>query len=149
MPDPFRLLVTGSRTWDNSIMVRSELYAASDALLERPSASSTPIIVVHGACRSGADAIAAAWCLERANLLPGYFGQEPHPADWNQHGKRAGFIRNEHMVDLGADLVLAFVMPCTVAGCRNRKPHGTHGAEHCARLAERAGIEVRRFTPDG
>ena len=148
MADPFRLLVTGSRNWDNSIMIHSELYAASDALLERQGASSTPIIVIHGACRSGADAIAAAWCFERANLLPGYFGQEPHPADWNQYGKRAGFIRNAEMVALGADLCLAFVLPCELSSCRSREPHTTHGTGHCIALARKAGIPVKEVRGD-
>jgi hypothetical protein len=38
------------------------------------------------------------------------------------------------MVNLGADLVLAFI--------RN----GSRGASHTADLAEQAGIETRRFT---
>ena len=30
------------------------------------------------------------------------------PADWDKHGKSAGFIRNQEMIDMKPDLVVAF-----------------------------------------
>lgn len=33
---------------------------------------------------------------------------EPHPANWNDEGKMAGFSRNERMAVLGAALCIAF-----------------------------------------
>jgi hypothetical protein len=51
-------------------------------------------------------------------------------ANWNQAGKRAGPERNQAMVDLGADLCLAFPVP------------GSVGTFDCAARAERAGITV-------
>jgi YspA, cpYpsA-related SLOG family len=33
---------------------------------------------------------------------------EPHPANWDLHGKAAGFIRNADMAVLGGDLCIAF-----------------------------------------
>jgi hypothetical protein len=59
------------------------------------------------------------------------FTAEPHPADWAQHGKAAGMIRNREMVALGADVVLAFPL--------GRSP-GTRG---CIRTAEEAGLTVK------
>jgi hypothetical protein len=58
-------------------------------------------IIVHGAAR-GADQMAA-----RIASRCG-FATEPHPADWDRHGKAAGAIRNLEMLDSGIDRVLAF-----------------------------------------
>ena len=122
MPD-FRILVTGSRDWDDAAPVCAALRAAS---AEHGAGN---IVIVHGGAR-GADA----WAAEYARI----FGirAEPHPARWNEFGKAAGFRRNAEMVTLGADLCLAFY----------KQGAGNKGTDHCARLAERAGIPVRRVT---
>jgi YspA, cpYpsA-related SLOG family len=139
MTGTYRILVTGSRTWDDGPAVWEALEAIHPG--------GRDLIVVHGACPWGADSHAAWWA--RVHGAAGGITGEPHPADWNAHGKRAGFIRNAEMVSLGANVCLAFLMPCTDPKCRRKEPHGSHGASHCAALAEKAGIPVRRFTPDG
>jgi YspA, cpYpsA-related SLOG family len=152
MAGSFRVLVTGSRDWGNSIMIRAELDAVCDAVLERPGGSLVPCILVHGACPSGADAMVSAWCRDRAHALPWYLREEPHPADWRPDGvldKAAGFRRNAHMVSLGASVMLAFIMPCADLKCRRPGAHGSHGASHCAQLAEASGILTRRFEDNG
>lgn len=118
-----RLLITGTRKgWDHQILTD----ALTDALLRLGTGDGT--VLVHGAA-PGVDRQAAyiwkGWGLE----------DEPHPAQWEAHGKAAGPIRNQEMVDLGADLCLAFIHPDSV------------GTVHCARIAEAAGIPVERFTP--
>jgi hypothetical protein len=50
-------------------------------------------------------------------------------ARWEQYGKRAGPLRNEEMIQSGADLVIAFA--------------GGAGTADCVRRARRAGIPVR------
>jgi hypothetical protein len=113
-----RLLVTGSRTWSDRRMIRDVLAAAWDP--ER--------VLVSGACKQGADVLCES-CWSH------WGGQvERHPADWPAHGRRAGHIRNAVMVDLGADLCLAFIL--------DRSP----GATDCANLARQAGIPTRVFT---
>ncbi|MGW6741698.1 DUF2493 domain-containing protein [Streptomyces sp. NPDC055025] len=123
MPDPYRILVTGSRDWDNYDLVRDSLTMAIY--------QNVPAIIVHGACPSGADAIAS-WWIRRYRFLG--LTEERHPADWKQYGRAAGPRRNEHMVQLGADLCLAFIK------------NGSRGASHTAALAEQAGITTRRYT---
>jgi hypothetical protein len=123
MTDPYRVLVTGSRDWDD---VETIWHALADALRDIPIDRET--VIVHGACPRGADWHADRWATKYGATI------ERHPANWGLEGKRAGFIRNARMVNLGADLCLAFI--------RN----GSRGASHTARLAEGAGIPVRRWT---
>lgn len=85
-----KVLVCGSRSWDNEAAVRVRLGAL-------PEGSS----VIHGGAR-GAD-IAAYWaCL--ALDIPAY----TRLPDWKTHGKRAGILRNLAMLDERPDLVIAF-----------------------------------------
>ena len=119
-----RILVTGSRDWTNETAVWNALDNADwEAWQETPG----DITLVHGACPSGADAIADHWAKVHCVFT------ERHPAEWQKYGKRAGFRRNAEMVELGADLCLAFIRD------------GSRGATHTADLAEKAGIPVRRF----
>lgn len=97
--------------------------------LHEAARTSDGAVVVHGDCPTGADRYASEWCREaRFNGL--HVIEEAHPADWGKHGKAAGPIRNQQMVDLGADVVLAF-------------PLGeSRGTRHCMAAAEKAGIPV-------
>ncbi len=54
MRQPFRLLVTGSQTWDDTTVIEHALAAI---LAHHPGG----VLLVHGACPRGADAIAAAY----------------------------------------------------------------------------------------
>lgn len=120
-----RILVTGSRNWNNVGLIW-------DVIDDLDTLHGSDHVLVSGACPLGADAIAETAARE--------FGWEVerHPANWSQ-GKRAGFIRNEEMVNLGADLCIAFVKFCR----NHRERHGSHGSMHTVMLAEQAGIEVQ------
>lgn len=112
-----RIIVTGGRD-----------YKATDTILEvlREYTHFTPTLVHGGA--PGADSEAryvAAYILDWAT--------EEFPADWSQ-GRKAGPIRNQAMVDAGADLVIAF------AG-------GGRGTADMVRRAKAAGIPVREVQP--
>lgn len=130
-----RILITGSRDWANRHAIEMALWAAYWLKEQDISA----VTMVHGACRTGADALAHRVALSTGMTV------EPHPADWKQFGRRAGFVRNAEMVRLGADLCLAFIRPCSDPRCPRSGPHGSHGATSCAELAERAGIKVWHF----
>lgn len=90
-----RILVCGSRTWEDSDTIERVLLAFSDAL---------PIII-HGAAR-GADHLADWVAADHG------WTRIPFPvtdADWRKHGKAAGAIRNRQMLEEGQpDLVIAF-----------------------------------------
>lgn len=119
-----RILITGSRDWPSPWVIRHALLDVWWYHWGGPKDT----VLVHGAAR-GADAIAAGiW--KGAGLK-----DDPHPADWNQYGKRAGTLRNEEMVRLGADICLAFPMPQSI------------GTYHCMRIAREAGIPVFDFDP--
>ncbi|MBO0813849.1 MAG: DUF2493 domain-containing protein [Actinobacteria bacterium] len=142
MTGSYRVLVTGSRDWDD----RRRIFGALDALLAQCEMEPRKtLVVIHGDAPQGADAMARRWVYVKLNATVADVREERHPAQWGTHGKRAGFIRNAEMVDTGADLCLAYVMPCSRPGCRRRDEHGSHGATHCADLTEKAGIDVRRF----
>lgn len=120
---PYRILITGSRNWPNLQTIHT---AIADVVGDIP--AHQEIVLVSGACPRGADAIGEQWARQYGLTV------ERHPANWQLNGKRAGFIRNQLMVNLGADVCLAFIKD------------GSRGASHTAALAEEAGIAVRRYT---
>lgn len=124
-----RILVTGSRTWEDATLIGKQLIQARQDMITEPGEI---VMVVHGGAR-GADLMAERFVRQHPEL----FEQEVHAADWNRFGKRAGFLRNAYMVNLGADVCLAFI--------RDESP----GATMCARLAREAGIPTVTFTNTG
>lgn len=106
-----RVLVCGSRDWNDSAAVEAALSGVF-AGYECHNSDATPRpYLIEGGAR-GADEAARRWhanFYEEATLC----GCEPQlltfPADWDAHGKAAGPIRNQQMVDEGTpDVVLAF-----------------------------------------
>ena len=85
MDQPFRLLVTGSRTWTDTPAIEQALAVILDRHPEG-------VLLVHGACPRGADAITAAY----AARTPGY-QIEAHPADWRRYGRVAGHRGNAEL----------------------------------------------------
>lgn len=120
---PYRVLVTGSRTWDDV----ATLAAVLDGIRARVG---NRMVVVHGHCPDGADAIADAWTLQYLPRPP-----ERWPAPWTQLGKSAGPRRNQAMVDSRPDETVAFL----------RDPANSRGTKHCAAASERAGIPTTRY----
>lgn len=119
-----RILITGSRDWVD----RNVIHRAVSEWVRDNVPQNDVTILVHGDASRGADRMArdfarAMWWLQ----------EEAHPADWESQGRAAGFIRNQTMVDLGADVCLAFI--------RN----GSKGATHTAGQAAKAGIPVVRY----
>lgn len=113
-----RVLVTGSRDWDDAVTVTDVLRQ----IHLRPG----PHTLVSGACPRGADALAETvahvlgWTVER------------HPADWSK-GKGAGLARNREMAALGADGAVAF----------NR--NNSRGTQHMVNQCIKHGIPVTEY----
>lgn len=117
-----RILVTGSRTWDDYDEVCRVLdYIVFVAQYD------PPFVIMSGACPTGADYQAEYWA--KANGIE----VERYPAKWDTYGKRAGYIRNAAMVAKRPDICLAFI--------RNN----SKGAEMTATLAIEAGIKTEIY----
>ena len=110
-----RVIVCGGRDCDDGYTVARVLSALDQA----------EVVVVVGVDPErprGADGLAYSWCQTLGVAV------EPHPADWRRHGKAAGPIRNQAMLDAGADLVIAFP--------------GGRGTAHMVGIARKAGVPV-------
>lgn len=143
MPRPrelARLLVTSSRGYrDRATVFR---------VLENFLITYGSILVVHGHCKSGGDAIANEWAEYHKSPL---IDVEPHPVepeDWVSQGLGAGLERNRNMVFRGAVECAAFLAPCTSIRCRRTDPHAGHGSSGCVRLAERSMIPTTIYWQD-
>ena len=79
-------------------------------------------IVIHGGA-TGADMLASRWA--GTHMIPGVV----YPADWKAHGKAAGPIRNQQMLDEAKpDMVVAF--------------KGGRGTADMVRRAGKAGFDI-------
>lgn len=109
-----KVLVCGGRAYKDETRIREVLSAFHAA---------QPIARLIEGGAAGADARAAAWA--SANGVP----WDTYVADWARHGKAAGPIRNQRMLDEGQpDVVIAF-------------PGGA-GTAHMVKIARAAGVEV-------
>lgn len=117
-----KILVCGGRTyWD-----KQYLFETLDALYAFEDFAWTEII--QGGAM-GADTLAFAWAAK--NKIPCKVFQ----AQWKLYGKRAGYLRNQQMLDEGKpDLVIAFP--------------GGPGTARMKQLAVAAGVRVLDIVPE-
>lgn len=113
MAKPKYIIVCGGRDY----LDMRALYKALDAM----AAKSEIAMIIHGGAE-GADALAGAWAFQRCVPCLSV------PADWGQHGKAAGPMRNQKMIEMVVDGVVAF-------------PGGAGTADMVAR-AKKAGVPV-------
>lgn len=127
----FRILITGSREWVDLEKIERAIQSIS---IEQ-NIFGFPVVIVHGGAR-GADSLAG-----KIARMSFYVTEEVHPVDWRPAGvynPYAGHARNQKMVDLGADVCLAFFQ----SGAGNR------GTADCVYRAERKGIPVVKIWSD-
>lgn len=128
----YRIIVTGSRNWNN-------VRAIHRVLQDELGVHGSTLVVMHGNAKEGADAIAHAWC-----QLWGV-REEIYEPEWLVYSKFAGLRRSQEMVQTGAHRCYAFIAPCLTPRCiRRPESHGSHGATYCADYAESHGIETIR-----
>ena len=92
-----RILVTGSRSWGHESTVTKALFN-----YWRSSGAPADAVLVHGGA-PGVDSIAAAFWTIVLHLET-----ECYQADWERLGGAAGPVRNQAMVNSGADICLGF-----------------------------------------
>lgn len=126
----YRVIVTGSREWESVEAVGLALYEVWAREVLRN--IGWRLVVVHGACPTGADQFASKWARHAGHVYLSVT-EEPHPAKWEEYGRKAGFIRNAEMVDAGAELCLAFYWP----------EAGNHGTHDTVMRAKAWGIPVK------
>lgn len=118
-----RVLVCGGRDFDNYKFFANKM---TNWLWRTP--EFTPLTIISGGAR-GVDTMAIQFAI--AVGVP----YEEYKADWDKHGKAAGPIRNQQMLDEGKpDLVIAF-------------PGGKGTADMISR-AKKAGIPVEEIKYD-
>jgi len=135
-----RLLITGSRTWTDRETMRNALLCWFDE----------DMTLISGHCPDGADRMAEElWArFLHMSVMDAILTEriEIHPADWQLHGKAAGFRRNAEMVARNPFACLAFACWCEKEECKPHfPPHYTHGTQHCMDRAHGAGIPVHEF----
>lgn len=114
-----RILVTGSRNWRDENAIANALIKATNNVIG-------PHLVMHGGAR-GADSLAG-------KIASGFgWWVEVYVADWKTHGRAAGCIRNQVMIERRPDIVLAFLMP------------DSRGTRDMIRRAEKARVPVQIF----
>ena len=121
-----RVLISGSRKHTNAWGVENSLIGFVGAN------EANNLSVIHGACPHPRDRMhgrSVDMIADETFKMQGVKVQG-FPADWNKHGKAAGMIRNQFMVDAKPDLVIAY--PC------GESP----GTRNCIKIAQKAGLQV-------
>ena len=111
-----KVIVAGGRNFNDYNMLEQTL----DYFLQN---HMNDVCILCGMAR-GADMLGHAYAKKHGYKV------EEHPAKWNIHGKRAGFIRNEEMAN-SADALVAFW---------DGKSHGT---QDMIKRAKKHGLDIR------
>jgi hypothetical protein len=118
--NPYTILITGSRKWKDTGVIRKLIISAQSKHPNRK------VKFIFGDCKGGADQIAYGFCLA---YNASYVRFQAH---WDKFGKKAGPIRNQEMVEYQPDEAYAFREP----GALNT------GTDGCIDLCIKHGIKV-------
>jgi hypothetical protein len=115
-----RLLICGGRDFDD----RAFVFGVLDMLAEEYVINT----VIQGDCPTGADHLARMWAISRNHHYDRF------PPDWDTHGRAAGPIRNQRMIDDGRP-TMGVAFP------------GGRGTADMVRRLKAAGIKVHEASP--
>lgn len=124
---PLRVLVTASRDWANRPVMRDALIGTVRRLR---TPDGPPLVLVHGAARGGDTLADDLWERMRRFWGPDRLLEAER---WPAKQFPSPRARNQHMVDLGAEVCVAFALGWA------------SGTGMCARMARLAGIDTRDF----
>jgi hypothetical protein len=127
--NPYRILVTGARDWPQDLAWYVAETIGEEITKARLWFPTTPIVVVQGECPAGGVDLYAANTAGFHEVT-----NEGHPANWDLFGKSAGPVRNDRMVEAGANVCLGFPGP------------NSRGTWDCIHKAVNAGIETRVYS---
>lgn len=116
-----KVLVCGGRSYND----KQHIYDMLSVIHREEGIS----VIIHGDA-TGADFWAKQWASMHASEVK----EAAFPivrADWERHGRAAGPLRNQEMLDAGPDLVVAFP--------------GGGGTADMVRRAKKGGVEVREL----
>lgn len=136
----FLILVTGDRNWRDPLTIQGAMLDAVEEVVPW----GEEVVFMHGFAR-GADYE----CDVIAHLLSQY-GQPDEqgryikgplaiPANWREHGRAAGPIRNQAMLERGPQFVLGF----------HNDIASSRGTADMLRRCKRAGVPGRLYTEEG
>lgn len=114
-----KILVCGDRNWSNKESIQKILEKCKDKCT----------LLIHGDAR-GADRLAGEIGIELRLIVLAV------PAKWDKYKKAAGLIRNQEMLDMKPDLVIAF----------HSDIENSKGTKHMISIAKKAGIKVLLIT---
>lgn len=118
-----RVLIYGGRDWTDWEKTVKFLDEIDDQFILPGEAT-----IVVGRAR-GADSLGEQWAKQQTLHV------EAFPADWKTHGKAAGHIRNQQMLDSGIDLAVQFP--------------GGRGTADMRRRLDAAGVKVVEYEDEG
>lgn len=118
-----RILITGSRSHDSPEMIHKALDEETRHIFDKSS-----VTIIQGECPyGGADKFASQWAEINGAV------DESYPADFKKLGKKAGPLRNQKMVNSGANICLAF------------PTDDSRGTWDCVKKAKEANIPVKVY----
>lgn len=136
------LLVTGSRAYPGGLRVFSMVREVIQDFAARHAGKE--LVLMHGDCphpkRNSQQALSIDQVADAVGSIL-CFRVEARPADWDEHGRRAGPIRNTAMV---SECVTAKEIDGAVVEVAGFPYGDSRGTKGCLALARAAGLEVIR-----